>query len=160
MTTTRMQPMNQATGRTERTNMQDTLARFFGNLADRVSGPMHFRIYLQPLMAVIFAIRDGKRDAHEGQAAYFWGLFTDPEHRRARMRSGWKSVGKIIVLALILDAVYQFIALGWFYPGEALLVAFMLAVVPYIALRGLTNRFTPRKEGNGGWKPDEVVKVK
>ena len=73
--------------------MEDILARFFENLVDRVSGPMQFRLILQPLMAIIFAIRDGRKDAREGRAPYSWQLFTDPEHRRELLRSGWKVGG-------------------------------------------------------------------
>ena len=46
--------------------MEDLLTRIFENLIDRVSGPMKFRLILQPLMATIFAIRSGLKDAKEG----------------------------------------------------------------------------------------------
>jgi hypothetical protein len=125
--------------------MEDILARVFENMADRVTGTMKFRLVLQPLMAIIFAIKDGIRDARSGKPAYFWALFTDPGHRRDMMQSGWKSVGKVFVIAFILDGVYQYIELSWFYPGEALLVAIILAILPYLVLRGAVNRLTPRK---------------
>jgi hypothetical protein len=125
--------------------MEDMLARFFENLADRVSGPMKFRLVIQPLMAVIFAVKDGMKDAREGRVPYFWSMFTDTEHRRELMRNGWRSVGKIFILALILDAVYQLVVLHWLYPGEALVTAFILAIVPYVVLRGPVNRLTPGK---------------
>ncbi len=125
--------------------MDDIVMRFLDNLAGRVSGPMHFRIFLQPLMAIFFAIKDGRNDAREGRAAYFWAIFTDPEHRRDLLRSGWKSVGKVFIIALILDAIYQFIELRMFYPGEALYVGFILAIVPYVLLRGPVNRLWPTK---------------
>jgi hypothetical protein len=114
---------------------------------DRVSGPMKFRLILQPLMASIFAIKYGIMDAREGKPAYFWALFTDSGHRREMLQSGWKSVGKVFVLAIVLDAVYQYIELRWFYPGEALIVALILAIIPYLAIRGPVNRFMPRKGG-------------
>jgi hypothetical protein len=125
--------------------MEDILTRIFENLVDRVSGPMHFRFILQPLMAVIFAVKDGMKDAREGRVPYFWSIFTDSGHRRDLLRSGWKSVGKIFIIAMILDAVYQYIELRWFYPVEALLVALSLAIIPYVLLRGPVNRLTPRK---------------
>ena len=135
--------------------MEDTLMRILENLMDRVSGPMKFRLVLQPLMATIFAIKDGMKDAREGRPAYFWALFTDSGHRRDMLQNGWRSVGKIFILAMVLDAVYQYIELKWFYPGEAILVAFILAIVPYVLLRGPVNRLTPRKgkEENHG-KPE------
>jgi hypothetical protein len=110
------------------------------NIVGRVHGPMNFRLLLQPLMAILFAARDGRKDAREGKAPYAWALFTNPGHRREMLRSGWKSVGKIFIIALVLDAVYQYIAVKWFYPVEALLVAAMLALLPYLLLRGPINR--------------------
>ena len=56
------------------------------------------------------------------------------------MRSGWKDVGKVFLLAIVLDVVYQFIVARFVYPGEALLVALLLAIVPYLVVRGLATR--------------------
>ena len=120
--------------------MEEWLIRIVDNLVDRVSGPMKFRLVLQPLMAVIFAVRSGLRDAKEGRPAYFWAIFTDPQNRRERLRDGWKSVARIFVLAIIIDAVYQIIELRWFYPLEAFIVAIVLAIIPYLLIRGPVNR--------------------
>jgi hypothetical protein len=106
---------------------------------------MTFRLILQPIMATIFAVRSGLRDAREGKPPYFWALFTHPEERRQLLRDGWKSVGRIFILAIIIDAVYQFLVFRWFYPGEALIVAFVLAIVPYVMIRGPVNRIAQRK---------------
>jgi hypothetical protein len=125
--------------------MEDLLTRIFENLIDRVSGPMKFRLILQPLMATIFAIRSGLKDAREGRPPYFWAIFTDPVNRRDMLRDGWKSVGRIFILAIIIDAIYQFIVFQWFYPGEAILVAAILAFIPYLLIRGPVNRIARRK---------------
>ena len=71
---------------------------------------------------------------------YFWALFTQPDHRRDMLRDGWKAVGKVFVIAVIIDLVYQLIVFRWFYPGEALLVAAILALIPYLLIRGPVNR--------------------
>jgi peptidoglycan/LPS O-acetylase OafA/YrhL len=129
--------------------MQDVLTRFLENLAGRMRGQMNFRIVVQPLVAAIFAIRDGREDAHDDRPPYFWALFAGLEHRRDLLRTGWKSVGRIFVVAVLIDVVYQVRELHWFYPGEALMVALLLAVVPYVLLRGPANRLTrwrPRKK--------------
>jgi hypothetical protein len=120
--------------------VDDIWMRFVENLVDRVSGPMKFRLLLQPLMAVIFAVIAGLKDAKAGKPPYFWALLTDPSHRREMIKDGWKSVGKVFVLALILDVVYQVIALRFVYPGEAIVVALALAIVPYLIVRGLVTR--------------------
>lgn len=124
-----------------------SVTRALENLVGRVHGPMSFRLIMQPLMAIVFAIRDGRKDAREGRVPYFWALFTSPEHRRELLREGWKSVGKIFIIALVLDAVYQFITVRWFYPGEALVVATALAIIPYLVLRGPVNRLMLGKAG-------------
>ena len=41
--------------------------------------------------------------------------------------------------------IYEFITVRWFYPGEAVVVALVLAIVPYLMLRGLVNRLTDHK---------------
>jgi hypothetical protein len=125
--------------------MEDLLARVFENLIARVSGPMKFRVLLQPIMASIFAIRAGLQDAKAGRPVFFWALLTDPAHRAGMIKDGWKSVGKVFVLALVLDVAYQIIVSRFVYPGEALIVAFVLAIVPYLILRGPVNRLARKK---------------
>jgi len=120
--------------------MDDVWTRLLEHMTDRVTGPMKFRLVLQPLMAMIFAIRSGLDDARAGRPLYFWALFTDPSHRAEMLKDGWKSVGKVFVLALVLDVVYQIIATRFVYPGEALVTAVLLAIVPYLLLRGPVNR--------------------
>lgn len=120
--------------------MDETLARFWSNLLDRVGGPMSFRLVMQPAMAIVLASLAGRADARAGRPAYLWALFTHPFERSAMLREGWKAVANVFVVAVVVDAVYQFIALGWFYPGEALAVAFTLACVPYVLVRGPVNR--------------------
>jgi len=124
--------------------MDTIFARIGENLIQRVSGPMKFRLVLQPTMAIIFAIRNGLKDAQQGKPAYFWGLFTDPLERRTMLEDGWKSVGKVFTLAIVLDVIYQLIALHWVYPGEAVLVAIILAILPYLLVRGPVNRIARR----------------
>jgi hypothetical protein len=117
-------------------------ARIIGDLVSRLDGPLHFRLIVQPLVAAFFAIRDGRRDAREGRPPF--RLFTRPEQRREVVLSSWNSLGKVFIIALILDAAYQFLELRWFYPGEALLVALILAVLPYFLLRGTVNHLSRR----------------
>ncbi len=124
--------------------MEELLQRIFQNLVERVSGPMHFRVYLQPVMATVFAVIAGLRDARLGNPPYFWSLFSDPVNRMARLKDGWKDVSKVFALALVLDLVYQFFVQGTVFPFEMLIVAIVLAMVPYLLIRGLVTRFARR----------------
>jgi hypothetical protein len=98
--------------------MEPVIARISHNSIARVTGPMKFRLVLQPLMATFFAVRMGLKDAREGKPAYFWTLFTEPEERREMLKDGWKSIGKVFCLAILLDAVYQVIELIGFIPAR------------------------------------------
>lgn len=120
--------------------MEDIWIRFMTDMVDRVSGPMKFRLLLQPLTAIFFAIRSGLMDARTGKPPYFWSLLTDPAHRTEMLKDGWKSVGKIFVIALVLDMIYQVVVLNFVYPVEAIVVALLLAIVPYLLVRGLVTR--------------------
>jgi hypothetical protein len=120
--------------------LEDIWLRFYGDMLDRISGPLHLRLLIQPTMAIILATIAGRRDAREGKPPYFWALFSDPLHRQEMLRDGWKSVGKLFVVALLLDCIYQYVATGFVWPGEAVFVALVLAILPYLLLRGLVTR--------------------
>jgi hypothetical protein len=107
---------------------------------------MKFRLVLQPLMSSFFAIRSGLADAKAGKPPYFWALLSNPGRRAEMMKDGWKSVGRVFILALVLDVVYQVIVLRFVYPGEAIIVAVILAIVPYLILRGLVTRLARNKK--------------
>ncbi len=126
--------------------MDGMWARVATNLIARVSGPMKFRLVLQPAMAAFFAIRSGLADARRGDPPYFWAICTEPGHRDYLLKDGWKSVGRVFILAVAMDVVYQLIVLHFVYPGEALIVAFVLAILPYLILRGLITRWARRKD--------------
>ncbi|MGO8983878.1 MAG: hypothetical protein ACLQFM_03750 [Terriglobales bacterium] len=110
--------------------------RVGNQLLARVSGPMKFRLVLQPCMAAFFAIRAGLEDAKAGRPPWFWELVSNPPQRMDMVKEAWKRIGKVFILAVVLDVVYQLIVLHFVYPGETLIVAFTLAIIPYVLLRG------------------------
>jgi hypothetical protein len=114
--------------------------RIWDHLTDRPSGSLALRFFLQPAMSAIFAVRDGIRDARIGRSPYFWTVVADPQKRLNRLREGLDATGKIILIAIALDAVYQYLTSKTFFPVEALLVAVFLAFIPYFVLRGPVAR--------------------
>ena len=117
----------------------------------RLHGPLRFRFFLQPALALFFAFRDGRRDAREGRPPYFWALFTDAPNRGKMLQSGWKSIGKVFVVATIFDFIFQYLALHRLNLRGALLAGSILALLPYLLLRGPVNRLS--RPGAGGPKP-------
>ena len=124
--------------------MDDIFNWAWEHLVGRIDGPLKFRLLLQPTMAMIFAIRDGLKDAREGRVPYFWAIFTEPTRRGALIREGWQAVTKVFILATLMDLIYQYLVLGWMYPLAALSIAFILAFVPYLLIRGPVNRLARR----------------
>jgi hypothetical protein len=113
---------------------------FIENLLSRLDGPLHFRFIFQPLMAIVFAIIDGVRDSRMGKPAYFWAVIVSPGNRKELLKAGWKSVGKIFIIAVALDFAYQLIIHQGFHPLDTLIVAIFLSIIPYLFFRGPVNR--------------------
>jgi hypothetical protein len=124
--------------------MDNVVTQAWQEIAARPEGPMAFRFYLQPAMALFFATRDGLKDARNNRPAYFWALFTHSGNRRELLRDGWKSVGKVFVVAIVIDVIYEFAVLHGFRPVQTVFVASLLALLPYVTFRGPINRAAKR----------------
>jgi hypothetical protein len=115
----------------------DMLFRRGEHLIGRASGPLNFRLVVMPTVVAILAIRAGLRDAREGHRPFFWNLLTNPADA---FRSSVGDIGRIFIVALVLDSTYQLVVLRWIYPGELLVVAVACAIVPYALIRGPVTR--------------------
>ncbi len=120
--------------------MEEMFTRAWENLLARDSGPLQFRLLIQPLMAAFLAVRAGWADAWAGHPIYFATIVREPAKARVMLRNLWKSVGKVFLIAVALDVFYQLIVLRWVYPMETLIVATMLALVPCMVVRAIGNR--------------------
>jgi hypothetical protein len=128
--------------------VEEALRRGWENLIGRSDGPMTFRLILQPAMAVLLAIRAGLHDAREGQPPFLWTVFSNPGNRHDLWRQAWNDVRNVFILAIVLDAIYQVIVHSGIYALELLLTATILALVPYVIVRGLVTRLARRR-----WAP-------
>jgi hypothetical protein len=113
-------------------------------LIGRIEGPLTLRLLLQPAIATFFAVRSGLKDARSGRPAYLWKVFTNPAYRYELLHHGWKDVRTVFLMAVLLDSVYQGSEFHWIYLGQAVLVAIILAMVPYVLIRGPVNRLVSR----------------
>jgi len=117
-----------------------TLSQSVEQLLGRASGPLHFRLFVMPIVVTILAIRAHLRDVREGHPIYLGAFLTNPAERRRLFRSGLKDFGKVFVIACVLDTIYQILMLKAFYPGQMLIVAVACAIVPYFLIRGPVTR--------------------
>ena len=120
--------------------MEDLFARDWQDLIGRVDGPLAFRLVLQPLVAAILAIRAGLRSARQGDVPYNWALLTGVGRRRELLSEGWRDLGRLFILAIVIDVIYQITVFRWFYPIQSLIIALIVSVPSYLAFRGPTTR--------------------
>jgi hypothetical protein len=118
---------------------------FVDGLLARLHGPMAFRFVLQPLMASLLAIRDGRWDAREGRPPFALALLTGAGGRRSMLLDAWRSIGSVMIVAALVDIVFQLAVLGGFRPGAGLAAALLLGAFPYGLLRGPVNRLLSRR---------------
>lgn len=109
-------------------------------LAGRTTGPLTLRLIIQPTMAALLGIRAGLKDAKSGRTPYLWTLLKEHSLRKDLLLEGWKDVRKVALMAFLIDAVYQVIVFHWIYVLQAVGVAILLAIVPYMVVRALTTR--------------------
>ena len=124
--------------------LHDIVTRQWDDLMARPTHVLAFRVVLQPVVAMMLAVRDGLKDARIGRTPYFWAILTNREERGPRLREGLHATIRVIVLALAMDVIYQVLSFGAFYPVEAAIVVFVLAFAPYLLIRGPAARIARR----------------
>jgi hypothetical protein len=120
--------------------LEEAIRRIWENVIGRPDGPMAFRFLFQPLMAASLAVKAGLDDAREGRPPFLWTVLTDRAQRARLVRDAWKDIARVFALAVVLDAIYQIVTQKWIYPLELLLTATLLAILPYVLIRGPVTR--------------------
>ena len=135
--------------------MEELLKQFWSDLIGRVHGPFTFRLILQPLTSALIACRAGLRDARFARPAYAWAIITNPIDRRDLLREGWRELTRVFIVAVIIDLIYEIVVFHEIHPVQSLIVAALLALLPYPFLRGLMNRIVCRwRRSHGGPRRD------
>lgn len=114
----------------------------------RVAGPMGLRFVFQPLVGVLLGVRDGMTDAKAGEPPFIFDLIVNRENRKAKLSSLFKSLSKTIIIALVLDAIVQYLIFDQVRVTSAIIVAVMILIVPYSLARAMTNRILTRRRSS------------
>ncbi len=117
----------------------DEISRAVEQLLGRASGPMHIRLLIQPVVAITIAIRAGLRDARENKSPPLWEWVKNTAQWRALAYLIWIEIGQLLVVAFAMDCLYQLFFLKSFYLLQAIIVIFVLAVIPYFLFRGMAT---------------------
>lgn len=102
-----------------------------------LGGPGAFRVLVQPAIALLLGILDGRADSHAGRAP---ALSQAP-------RAGRSVPERIVVpllLAMGLSLLFQFVILGKARLWAALAFAMLFVALPYVLARGLARRVDAR----------------
>lgn len=113
-----------------------------------LGGPGRMRFILQPLIAILLGIRDGRRDAHAGRPPYVFAVLAVRELRREELASGLETLAKPLVVAILVDMVVQYLIFRSVHLWSALVVGAAIVALPYVVTRALTNRIV-RRRGSG-----------
>lgn len=120
--------------------MEDAIAHGWASFISRLDGPMHLRLIVQPAVATLLAMRAGVRDARAGDHPFLAGVVREPQRRRELLRQAWSEIGKVFVVAVVLDAIYQLRVHARIDLLELVVTATFLALVPYGLVRGPAAR--------------------
>jgi hypothetical protein len=121
-------------------HFHDVTSHFWNDLVSRPAGPLAFRFILQPLVAALLAIRDGYKDAKAGRPPYLYTIVHDASQRGALCLEGLRNVLRVMIFAAVMDTIYQLIEFKSFYLLQLVFIVIVLAILPYLILRGPADR--------------------
>ncbi len=119
----------------------EMLSRGVEELLGRASGPLHFRLVMMPTVVTVLAIRAGVRDAREATRGFPREVLRDHSAKRQRfLRSALKDIGRVVVVAVVVDTIYQLVVFRAFHAVQLLIVVVACAILPYVLIRGPVAR--------------------
>jgi len=109
-------------------------------IEEMVSGPGRLRFVVQPIVAILLGIRDGRRDAADGRPAYFFSILTGSQPRRDATAEGLAVLARPLAVAILIDMVLQYFIFSSVRIWHAVVVGAVLIALPYVTARGFSNR--------------------
>jgi len=114
-------------------------------IARIVSGPLRFRLIIQPAVAVFLGICDGLRDAKAGRPPFLWGLIFPQPGRGTALKEVLHRLARPVLFATLIDVIVQYLMFRHVRPLVALTVGTLLMGLPYSVARGFSNRIRSRR---------------
>ncbi len=113
-------------------------------ILELISGPGNLRFVVQPLIAIVLAIRDGRNDAKAGTPPYLYELVFGSGRRAATLKGGLRAILMPLGAAVILDSILQIYIFDVWRLQGALLVGLFLVGIPYVVARSISNSLFSR----------------
>jgi hypothetical protein len=114
-------------------------------IADRFTGPLHLRVILQPLVAIILGIKYGRSDFKKDHPPFFLDIISDKLNRNQKLKMAYRSILTPFLIGVVVDAIFQYIVFHKIHLYGTLLAGIVLIAIPYTLSRGFTNRILKRQ---------------
>ena len=111
-------------------------------ILELIAGPGTFRFVVQPVLAILLGVRDGRNDAKSGIPPFLYTLLFGSGERAATLKTGLGAIALPLIIAVALDSILQVYIFGVWRLQWALIVGLCLVGIPYVLTRGITNRIT------------------
>lgn len=106
-------------------------------------GPGKLRFIIQPIIAILLGLRDGRADALAGKMPFLLSLVRS-KARETIAREALKQIAIPLCLAVIMDCIFQYVILRSVLFRSAVAVGAVVIALPYSICRALTNRVVTR----------------
>ena len=107
-------------------------------------GSFQLRLILQPLAAILLGLRFGIRDAKQGRGPIGKQIAETKGGRGSVLAHAARDAIVPLVVALVLDSILQHMINGRIRPLAAVIVGGLLVFLPFLIVRGLTQRIWTR----------------
>ena len=106
----------------------------------RITGPFHFRLIIQPVVAIIVGILHGRADVKSGERPFAFKLLSDKKNLKPNLIKAVKTIKIPLLLGVGLDLIAQFLLFDRIRIWGALVVGILIVFLPYALSRGISNR--------------------
>jgi len=121
---------------------------FWQGILETAEGRGQLRFIVQPIMAIILGVRLGITDAKTGEDPFLLRLFVKGKHRAELAKHAFTDALLPFGLAVVIDSILQYFALGYVRPGAAVVVGALIVWLPFSLARSFTNRIYTRRHGH------------
>jgi hypothetical protein len=115
------------------------------NIIANITGPLSFRFILQPAVAFILGIRDGRLDTKLKKHPFIYEIITNPMNRQPTIKNALRSILISVIIGIITDMIAQHLIFNQVRILPAVVVGCLVISLPYGIARGVTNRICSKQ---------------
>lgn len=113
--------------------------QFFGDLFARLEGPGRLWFTIQPPVAIVLGARDGLGDMRAGYPPFASAMLSRRSARLSSWGSAFLSLRDLVMIAIILDIISQFLMFRDLHPGAAQLLKSAVIAAPHTISGSVTS---------------------